>query len=335
MLGKMLTEKDFEELQNMKSVAEIGVYLRKDTYYGGCFDLVSSENIHRGQLEIILHNGLMKDALRISKYLRGHEKMIYRYIYRKQEIEDLKKMLRVLQTQSSLKKMDRHTLFVDHHSKINFDQAFETTSAKELVETLKGTKFYPILTPLLYGIGKIDLFAAEMALDVYYHQRLVQAVKKGTSGENRKVLKESFGLETDFRNIMWIYRGKHYYHLKKEILYRYMLPGGEKLKKNKLIELVEAASIEDLLTKLERGPYGAVIDFESSHWENSFYQYYRHKQKVNIRLLPGTIGPVIGYMSLKEIEIMNITTIIEGVRYQVTPEEINSHLVKQGKRKEG
>lgn len=335
MLGRMLTEEDFTKLQNMKSVEDIGNYIRKNTYYGDSFDIEADEKIHRGELEEILQKGFIRDILKISRYLKGNEKDIYRYIYRKYEIEDIKKMLRMLLTYPSLEKINRETLFISHHSKINFEKTLKSNNAKELVKSLKGTNFYDILKPLLSDTGNIDLFAAEMTLDLYYYHRLVLSEGHKTSAANRKVLKESFGLDADFKNIMWIYRGKNYFNIKKEILYRYMFPGGRHLSKKILINLVETTSMEELKNKLKEGYYGKIIDFDSYHWHNSFYQYYGHKQKMNIRLLSGTIAPVIGYISMKEIEIMNIITIIEGVRYQVESSRIASHLVNIGKRKEG
>lgn len=137
MLGEMLTDEDFDSLAHMKSVGEIAEYLKKNTYYGSSFHSYENIEIHRGHLEIILYRAMIVDALKISGYLRGNEKYFWRYIYRKQEVEDLKKMFRALQTGRTLKNLNRRTMFISRYSKIDFNVSLEATNAYELVQTLQ------------------------------------------------------------------------------------------------------------------------------------------------------------------------------------------------------
>lgn len=238
----MLTDEDFDQLAHMSSVPEIAAYLKKNTYYKSGFGDMDPKDIHRGELEIILYRHMITDALKIAGYLNGWEKKFWRYIYRKQEVEDLKKMLRALQTGRSLKDINRRTLFISRYSKINFNVSLEAKNARELVETLQNTKFYKLLKPLLKEDGSIDLFAAEMGLDMYYYSRMYHQIKDRMSGSDSKVLLKDYGLDADFRNMLWIYRAKKYYGLSKERIFTYLIPGGYKLKRKQLIALAEAAN---------------------------------------------------------------------------------------------
>lgn len=328
MQGKMLKDEDFTALIDMKSVKEIGLYLKNHTYYQEHFEGLSEDAFHRGDLEVMLYRAMLRDALKIATYLKGNEKDLYRFVYRKQEVEDIKKMMRSLQMGKPLSELNRKTLFISRYSHIDFDVSLAAKDMKALIQSLEGTNFHGILEPLVIGDAKINLFAAEMALDLYYYKQLVQTIRKRITGKDKEILEMSIGLDVDFRNIMWIYRGKKYYDIRKEFLYAYMLPGGYHLNKNKIVELVEADSAAKVLQILKKGPYAEIVDFEKSNWDNSFYKYYGKKQKHLMRLLPHTFVPIVGYIFIKEIEIMNLTTIIEGVRYNVERASIESYLAR-------
>lgn len=237
-------------------------------------------------------------------------------------------MIRSLQMGKPLSSLNKQSLFVSKYSHIDFNVSLTTETMRELIETLRHTNFYAILEPLMVNDHKINLFAAEMALDLYYYKKVIDDIKKHTSGKDAEILSVAFGLDVDFRNMMWIYRGgKKFYDLRKEILFSYMLPGGYKLKKDRIIDLVETDTAQEVLSLLKRGPYKDIVDFESGHWDNSFYKYYGKAQQLNMRFMPFTIAPIIGYVFIKEIEILNLTTIIEGgVRYNVDQEVMASFL---------
>ena len=328
MLGNMLTDEDFENMAHMHSVQEIAAYLKKNTYYKDSFDGFNPKDIHRGDLEIILYRAMITEALKIAGYLRGWEKKFYRYVYRKQEVEDLKKMLRSLQMGRSLKDINRRTLFISRYSKIDFNVSLEATNACELVDTLKNTKFYNILHPLLREDDSIDLFAAEMGLDLYYYSRMYHQIKDRMSPADSRVMMKAYGLDVDFRNMLLLYRGKKYYKLPKEKLFPYLIPGGYRLKHNELVALAEAPDGDAVMARLKKGFYGKIIDFDSGHWGNGFFRYVSYIHRNNIRNRQFTIAPMVDYIFLKEIEIVNLTTIIEGVRYKIDPDRVEAYVAK-------
>jgi len=329
MLGNMLSEEDFDNMTHMNTVQEIAEYLKQHTYYKEHFKGLDSDDIHRGSMEIILYRAMITDALKITKHLKGWDKAFYRYVYRKQEVEDLKKMLRALQIGKSLKEINRETLFISRYSKIDFNVSLEAENAKELVETLKNTKYYAILQPLLRDDDSIELFAAEMGLDMYYYSRMYHQIRKHMTGKDQAVMLRDYGLDVDFRNMLWIYRAKKFYHLPKERVFTYLIPGGYKLKKQQLVELAESIDGDDVMARLKKGPYGSIIDFDSGHWGNGFYTYASFIYRSNIRQKSNTIAPMVDYIFLKEIEIVNLTTIIEGVRYKIDPNEVERFVSKQ------
>ncbi len=245
-----------------------------------------------------------------------------------QEVEDLKKMLRTLQSGRKLSELNRKGLFISRYSKIDFNETLVAENFYELVDTLKNTKFYNILNPLIIDEHTINIFEAEMALDLYYYRRLDHQINDNMSGADRKVMKKAFGYGVDFKNMLLIYRGKKYYKFKNERLYTYLYPGGYKLKKDQLVELVEASSAEEVMELFKKGFYGQYIDFDSGHWGNGFYHHVSYVHRMNMRMHTNTIAPMFDYIFLKQIEIVNLITIIEGIRYKLGSDNVGSFVAK-------
>ncbi|PID82123.1 MAG: hypothetical protein CSB16_02910 [Clostridiales bacterium] len=111
-------------------------------------------------------------------------------------------------------------------------------------------------------------------------------------------------------------------------MFTYLFPGGYKLKYQNLVELVEASSSDEVMEILKKGFYGSIIDFDSGHWGNGFYHYVSHVYRMNMRLHTGTIAPMFSYMALKHIEIVNLITIIEGIRYKLGSDNVENFVAK-------
>lgn len=326
MEGKMLTKEDYDQMVLKQSVKEVALYLKNNTYYASALEKLDENDVHRGYIEILLYRAVIVDALKIARYLKGNEKTIYRYVYRKQEIEDLKKILRTLQMGKSLEELDRNTLFISRHSVIDFTKSLKAKNIEQFLETIKNTNFYNILKPLIIDDNTIDIFSAEMALDMYFYRRVMKQVDTIVSGRDKEIVEQVFGLEAEFRNILWIYRGKKYYNTKKEMLYRYLIPYYKKIKSKDYSEMIESIEPDELFNILERGFFGKIINFNKENLENQFIGYLEKELKKNMRIYPFSIAPIIGYIYIKEVEIVNITTIIEGIRYKVSPNEIKKYL---------
>ncbi len=330
MKGKMLKEDDYEQLLLRHSVGEVAMYLKNNTYYSNALQGLHEGNVHRGQVENLLYQSIIQEALKISRYLKGNDKCVFRYIYRRQEIEDLKKMLRTLQMGGNLEQMDKSLFFINKYSVINFDKLLQAKDIESFVNGLEGTNFYPILKPLIISNQRIDLFVAEMSLDMYYYEKLLAQLDL-VSGTDKKIAMNMVGLEADLKNIMWVYRGKHYYNISKEILYRYHIHYRYKLTKEDLKKLINANDVDEIIEILKKTPYNDVLSPDEHYWEKEFYEYILDVHDKNINMYPFSIAPIMGFMFVKEVEIMNITSIIEGIRYLVDPNKIKKFLIGYGK----
>ncbi|MCT4597779.1 MAG: V-type ATPase subunit [Vallitalea sp.] len=334
MKGSMLSQDDYEQLLSKNSVLDAVTYLKNNTYYSKVLQELNENDVHRGEVETLLYKSIIYDALKIGRYLKGNKKSIFRYIYRRQEIEDIKKMLRTLQMGASIDLIDRQLFFVSKYSVIDFDKLFNAKDIRSFVNGLKGTNFYGILNPLVIDNNKIDLFSAEMALDMYNYKKLIAGLDL-VKGIDKKIAKNIIGLEADLRNIMWIYRGKNYYNISKEILYSYHIEYSYKLSKKDLRNLINASNVEEIIDILKKTLYNDILSSDEHYWEKEFYEYILDVHDKNMSLNPFSIAPILGYMFAKEVEIMNITTIIEGIRYSINPNKIKKFVIGYKKEEGG
>ncbi|MBC7960752.1 MAG: V-type ATPase subunit, partial [Vallitaleaceae bacterium] len=207
------------------------------------------------------------------------------------------------------------------------NETLRARNITELVESIRGTKFYGILKPLILEENKIDLFSAEMALDMYYYNRLIGQLKPSMQDKEGEILRKLFGAEADLKNILWIYRGKKYYNINKDILNRYLIPLSDKLQKEELNKLVEANDDVEVIELIQNTFYKDVLTGNPKKWEHEFLQYLLKVERKNVRFFPFSLAPVVGYIVLKELEINNIISIIEGIRYSVPSEDIRDQLI--------
>lgn len=334
MKSRLLTKDDFAQLVNMQNVSDIATYLVAHTSYKDALVPINLSDVHRGQIEVLLYHSVIEDSIRIEQHLSGNNKRLYRYFYRKLEIEDVKKMLRTLQMGEPLSELDETTLFISKYSRINFTESLAAKSVIALIDSLKNTNFYSILKPLIQSNGSIDMFAAEMALDLYYYQKTTNQVSKMLPGRDKKLLQEMFGLDQDFKNIMWVYRTKKVYNISREMMIRYVIPYFYKINLDVLTQMIDATSDEELIKIIKKTYYGQIIDFNSNYIEVQFLNFMNRHQRNLMKKYEFSIAPIVGYIYLKEMEALNIINIIEGIRYKIDSNTITNYLVGVNRRGE-
>ncbi len=133
------------------------------------------------------------------------------------------------------------------------------------------------------------------------------------------------GFEIDLRNIMWVYRLKKYYNVTRGMLVAALVPIKYKLPHVSLMRMVDAADTGGILAEISEGPYKNVIkDFENP--ERDFKRAMRRAYCNEILQHPFSVASAAGYIFEKAEEINNITTALEGVRYNLPPTEIMKYL---------
>lgn len=329
--GKLLDKKDYIELIEKKSVGEIASYLKSSTHYSSVLKETDEKNIHRGQLEKMIKTDIMNEYSRFLRFTSGDARKFLQSTYKKYETESLKIIFRRLETTGNVMSGEGSMLFLKDNTDVDFHKLLQSKDSAEFISNLKGTEYYDVLKPFAADNSQINLFNIEMILDLNYFKYLSKRMKKYLKGQDIKPLYESFGVKTDVLNLLWIYRCKKYFNMPKEIIYSYVLPYNTRIRKKTLINLIEAENLEKF-SEIVRGTKYASI-FERNIDEFFEMNFAEYMYKIHLKMFRRhalSISSVVDYIHMKEYELSNIVSIIEGIRYGLRPEKIKKYIVGYG-----
>jgi V/A-type H+-transporting ATPase subunit C len=193
----------------------------------------------------------------------------------------------------------------------------------EFIQNLKGAELYSMLSDRITSDS--TLFDIEMQIDLYYYMNLWRQQRRYLDKKNRGIMERIKGAEIDMRNIMLVWRLKKYYGMNDSRVYAYLIPIHGRLTRAALVRMVNCASHEDVEKEIGDSPYGHVFGAMSDP-ERSFYmemsRLYRHAETSFTNSLAATTS----YLFHKNLELRNITSLLEGVRYKLTTDEIMKYL---------
>lgn len=159
--------------------------------------------------------------------------------------------------------------------------------------------------------------------DVSYFVRAWEEAGSYKDKTMRRVLREIFGTQIDWLNIMWIYRARHFFHQSTEAVKSMLIPIRYKLGREECDRLLETEQEEEFLQILAHTSYyrgkDALVRIED---EISYHHVMGKMYRRICRKYPFSIAPVYYYFYEKELEIQYLTTALEGIRYQLPSKDI-------------
>lgn len=330
LYGKRLLQSDYEQLMSKKSVGEVAAFLKKETYYAENLQEVREELVHRGQLENLIRRRPLEIYKRLLKYAY-QETFFLRLYVMKGEIEQLLVAIRLLNADSS----DQYIISLPGYlaRMMSFDlyQVAHVRSFDDLLELLEHSPYYRIVGRFR-PTGEprmIDITGCEAALLTYYYQTAIEMAERDYRGETRANLKQLLEFRANVHNLSTIFRLRRYHNAPRELIAARIvqvegLP--EKLY-TRMLDAPDIAALEQMLNSAR------IFRRYSIDWGNGAQQVsgqlHRLHRTVNQRMFRFSRQPVVtvlSYMALLETEIDNIVSIIEGIRYGVSPGELKALL---------
>lgn len=181
----------------------------------------------------------------------------------------------------------------------------------------------------------MDLYLEQMQFeempsqaDASYFARAWKEIGELPDKQMKKILREIFGTQIDWLNILWIYRARHFFHQEPEAAGEMIIPVSYKLKKEECQRLLEVGQMEEFQQILENTVYYKGKDALVKLQDEISYHYVMGKMYRRIcRKYPFSIAPVLFYFYEKEQEIQHLTTALEGIRYQLPREDIREMIL--------
>lgn len=330
MHSKFLTKDDYEQLMTKTSIGEVCAYLKSLPAYSEVLSGVNEKAIHRGEMELLVSSEIIDEYLRLYEFLDSSKREILKFWFMRREILFLTRELRHIFTHetTSVDGIGKNSLdaFLETHTKIDRELMLNASSLADCIEACKDT---PYAVPLkrAQSLGS-DFFSVVMILELFYYTSIWHTVNRRLEKNQADLFKKSLGTKIDALNILWIYRGKKYYNFDDEIIFTYLIPIRYRLTEDMIKEMVRAEKIEAFIDAVSKTKYSMLFDgiddgiFPEENYNSLIYDtnkkiFFNH---------PKSLIAVYTYLDLRETELNNIKTVVEGIRYKKSPDAIRPHI---------
>lgn len=321
MQGRLLSREVLGELAEYERVEDFIGFLKEAGGYASVY-AGHEEVSHRGQVETFIHNSLYADYMRLYQFADRSQREGLDLIFFRYEVNVLKRSFANAFQKGGSSDPVAFPVFFDRHSGYDTAAVMRAKTLPELRMALLGTRYERLFEELSAKAGEnYGVWAA--GLDVYYYQRAWKQKDTLADRGMRQIFTRILGTEIDWMNIFWMYRAKKFFGMKPVDIYAESIPVFYKLKPVEYRRLLETESIEEFLALLGQCAYfkekEAVVKLGD---EITFRRIMERTYAGLCRSKPMSIAPVLCYLYEKENEIDALTTILEGIRYQVSPKDI-------------
>lgn len=323
-LKNKITSDMYVRMTNFKSVPEIARFLKEETTWSGLLKNVDTESIHRGFLEQLLSRGINRDIKELASFTNISVAAFMKLFSVREEIDNIKVFLRLL----CLGHPERYQAAPMSFNKgsIDFSKLSDIKTLEEFLEVIDKTIYAIPLRGFLGYEEKRSIFDMETALDIFYTDMIFRFAKKHLGKEEYDIVKEVYGSESDLSTIMFIIRSKNF-DFPKEQIYPYIRHKYAHLNDNLISRMIEADSREKVCEILRETKYGVIFKEDISSFEKRIEEYLKKIHKKMFKKAGYSVEAVLYYAKIREIELRNIVTVIEGIRYSLEPEMIQRYLI--------
>ena len=328
MYGKRMRDKNYDELLACRNTIDIVSYLKRKTSYASILSSVNENSAHRFDIEQKLKYKLFVDFESLGRYDISVGEHFFEYIITRAEIEQLMHSLMLLAAGKSGEYIHTIPEFFYSHTKVDLVSLKNIKSYDEFLTTVKKSYYYKILLPFKPAKGeRINLTGIETALYNYLYEIVFGIIKKYVKGIDKKELMEFFNDYIDLNNLIRIVRMRKFYDLSAEYISSGLTKYGS-FSDYQLKAFINSPSDKQMMsdmknTKLGRKWFSKGLDIIDKVPINMRYNWCKH----NIRFSISPPIVLISYIFLKEIEILNIINVIEGIKYRMPSEKIKQMLI--------
>lgn len=329
--GKRLTTQDIAALTGCRTVQEAASYLKSSTHYGASMENIDPSVIHHHQLEAILRERQYDDFSSLCRYELSVGEWFGDYILMRGEIRQIMSYLRLLAAGKQKEFIFSLPEFYIKHYELDIPALTAAKNYGDFLTAMRRSRFIRVLRTFSPEKDeKIDFAVIEHALYRYFYENIVKIIKEHYKGSARQELEDLIFTQEDILNFCYIYRMKKYYGAKPDSIRAWMLTGGSNIRPSLLTQMIEAYTAEDALRLFdEKTGYGrlfSVEDIKNGGVEVATRPIIFSKA---LRLLRSSVNPttvLLSFITLTEIELSDVITMIEGVHYGLDQAAIYSLL---------
>ena len=304
----------------------------KHTVYGPYLMRVMDGNPTPRRAVYQLKGRMAEAYLTVIRLAPAHARPLLTQFYRHFEVDNLKAVLRGVINGASWDRV-RFVLFPLGSATVLPAQAMvEAGSVGAMVEQLRGTPYYYTLSHAMERYTtEQSLFPLEVALDLSYWRTLWNDVNQLPRQDRTQSLR-LVGSLVDINNLMWAIRYRVYHHLSAEEIINYTLPFGYRVRDEDIQAIAAGANISQVVARA----YPNLTDVEAllheprsglPELELQFQRHVAGQCRTAFIGYPFHIGVPLAYVMLNELEIQDLTVLIEAKSVQLPAEEFQPQLV--------
>ncbi len=331
--GKRLSEKDYIELYSKKKVTDVAEYLKKNTHYSNVFANVDTNSVHRGYLESLLNKAYFDEYERLCKFQQLSDQPFFNFLLVRSELQELLKAMLYLNNERNDAYIQSMHAFMIEKASFDMIALAKAKNFKELLGVIRHTPYYHVLRNIQPDKnGNIPYTQCEILIRTFYLEWLLETVRRNFDKKTTDVLSEQINVQADIINIVNAYRMKKYFMADARYLKEYSLPFHGRLSKERQDEVFEADSPADFIRRFSKTIYGRFMGTLDENIEGGQFEKELEKLRCSItkralKFSDNAAVSLYSYMYLSEVELKNIITIIESIRYGRSASFMKSQVV--------
>lgn len=325
-----LTNDDYTQLANCRSLSDVLNYLKSNTVYEKAVSPLIGTHVYRARLEAEIRRFNYSKIADLAAFESAIGQTLHKIIYLKNDVRLILSCADHLDTNeiSDFSLLTPPSYF--RHSVLNPEALERATSFEEFYEALSDTPYVKALDIFAGGTQEFSVSSLENALFRYMYEEIRTLVKKNYLGSAQKDILELMQADADYHLLESIYRMKRFFPNEPLTLTNISYSGFSAFSLAEIEAMLAAKDTAQLFSLFKKSVYGKYFDENAS---DSIELCTRLAQlKMNYRKLRFSTEPEVtmfSYIGILENETKNLIHIIEGVRYGLEPQKILSFIVTQ------
>jgi len=273
----------------------------------------------------------------VCEHMSGRSKALIEAILLRRSVENVKVALQfwhmTLAKESLPGPVENYMVPDPHVALPPMAELLQSATLSDLAGKLPWDAFSPdfaeALEPAIERYEKDHVvFYVLVAIDKAYFEllwRRVQALRR----DDRAVAREIVGTELDIHNIFAVMRLRLNYDLPPEEVLALLPVHGRLLTGTTLAQMCWAEDSDAIIARLP-GVYQRVFEGVTGEFGDSQRSFWDHLYRLANRTFYRSmfnIGAVLGFYVFKKIEFMNLASVIQGYRYELSAGAIRSGLI--------
>ena len=306
--------------------------LLQGTDYGPFLGQVEDRNLTPRRALYQIRSHLADRFTQVIRLVPEYARPLLTQLYRLYEVDNLKAILRGLVAGAPWEQV-RYVLFpLGPLTVLPVRSMAEAQSVEAAVELLRETPYhYTLAHAMERYAAERSLFPLEVALDLDYWRGVWQDITR-LAGRDREQALRIVGSLVDMTNLMWAIRYRVYHGLSEEEIINYTMPFGYRVRDQDIRAIAAQADIAQVIAPL----YPGFTDVDSllhqpntglAELELRLQRQIAERCRAAFLGYPFHIGIPLAFVVLNELEVQDLTVLVEAKSMQLPAEAFAPHLL--------